>query len=102
MAVLYVTEYVSQARDAKGQQMVVAAEPPMADQVVSIGGSSTQSTAFNASTNFVRIHTDAICSIQFGTNPTATTSTRRLAANTTEYFGVPVGMSYKVAVITNT
>jgi hypothetical protein len=49
----------------------------------------------------VRIHTDAICSISFGTAPTATATNRRLAANQTEYFGVPLGGSYKVAVISN-
>jgi len=102
MATLYITEYARQGRDASGFQMVVADEPPAAEQTVAIGGGSTQSSAFNALTKFVRLHTDAICSIQFGTNPTASTTTRRMAANTTEYFSVPLGQSFKVAVITNT
>ena len=102
MAVLYITEYARQGRDAEGYKMVVAGEPAVTNQTVAIGGASAQSSAFNAGTKFVRIHTDAICSIDFGTNPTATTSTRRMAANTTEYFEVPMGQSYKVAVITNT
>ena len=34
------------------------------------------------------------------TDPTATTSNKRLAANQTEYFGVPAGM--KLSVIANT
>ena len=102
MAVLFVTEYARQGRDASGYQMVVAEEPQVANQVVAIGAGTVQSSAFNANTNFVRISTDAICSIEFGTNPTATTTTRRLPANTTEYFAVPRGLSYKVAVITNT
>jgi len=38
----------------------------------------------------------------FGTNPTATTSTGRMAAGATEYHGVPVGQNYMVAAITNT
>jgi len=50
----------------------------------------------------VRIHTDSICSIEFGANPTATTSTPRMVAGQTEYHGVPVGQSYMVAAITNT
>lgn len=102
MAVLFITEYSRQGRDASGFQMVVADEPPAANQVVTIGASTTQSAAFNALTRFVRIHTDAICSIEFGTNPVATTTTRRLAANSTEYFAVPLGAAYKVACITNT
>jgi hypothetical protein len=102
MAVLFITEYSRQGRDASGFQMVVADEPAVANQVVAIGASTTQSAAFNALTRFVRIHTDAICSIEFGANPIATATTRRLAANSTEYFAVPLGASYKVACITNT
>lgn len=33
--------------------------------------------------------------------PSATTSTRLVAANQTEYRGVPVGQNYKIAVISN-
>jgi len=50
----------------------------------------------------VRVHTDVICSIKFGTSPTATTSTARMVAGQTEYFAVPQGASYKVAAISNT
>lgn len=103
MAVLFVTEFARQGRDANGVSVfAVAEEPPVADQTVAIGATSAQSNAFNAGTYLVRVHTDAICSIAFGTNPTASATTRRMAANTTEYFGVPAGKSYKVAVITNT
>jgi len=55
----------------------------------------------NAKTTFVRLHTDAICSIKFGVNPTASATTARMAAGRTEYHGVPLGQAYKVAVITN-
>ncbi len=102
MAVLYVTEFTRQGRDGGGLLLPVADQPTVAEQVVAIGGGSVASSAFNANTNFVRVHTDAICSISFGTAPTATTSTMRLAAGGTEYFSVPRGLSYKVAVITNT
>jgi len=102
MATVYITEYARQGRDASGFQMVVADEPPVANQTVAITAGSVQSSAFNALTRFVRVSTDAVCSIEFGDNPTATTSTRRMPANTTEYFAVPQGGSYKLAVITNT
>lgn len=102
MTVLYITEFASQGMDNYGRAIQVGKVPPLAEQTVSISGSSTASSAFNAATNMVRIHTDSICSIEFGTAPTATTSTARLAANQTEYFTVPNGQSYKVAVITNT
>jgi len=100
MATLYVAEFVSVGGTSNfGVQGAQVA--PVAEQTVSIGGSSTPSNAFNASTTFVRIHTDAICSIAFGTSPTATTSKMRLAAGQTEYFSVPANAGYKVAVITN-
>lgn len=99
MAVLYIAEFANLG--GQGNFPVQAAGvPPIAEQTISISGSSTACTnAFNKNTNFVRIETDSICSIAFGTSPTATTGNMRLAANTTEYFSVPPG--YKVAVISN-
>ena len=102
MAVLFITEFARQGRDASGYRMVVPEEPPLANQTVNITASSVQSSAFNPLTKFVRIHTDAICSVSFGTAPTATATNMRMAANTAEYFSVPLGASWKVAVITNT
>lgn len=102
MATLYVTEFARQGIDARSNVTVMADQPPVAEQTVAIGAGSVQSSAFNALTTFVRLHTDAICSVSFGTNPTAATSAMRLAANTTEYFTVPQGQSWKVAAITNT
>lgn len=95
MAKVFITEYASLSKgDSVGE------EPSITTQVVAIGGTSVQSAAFNTGTNFIRVHTDAICSIAFGTNPTATADSQRLAANQTEYYGVRPGG--KVAVITNT
>jgi len=102
MGILYITEYAGLApAGAPGGWGQVPQDPPLAEQKVTYG-SSTQSAAFNAKTRMVRIHTDSICSIEFGTNPTATTSTARMVAGQTEYRGVPVGQSYMVAAITNT
>ena len=96
MATLYITEYA----DIRGNASFV---PPVAEQAV-VFTTSTQSAAFNANTRFVRLHTDAICSIQFGENPTATTGHARMAINQTEYFAVRHGKATadKVAVVTNT
>lgn len=102
MAKLYVTEFAWQGQDGNNAFMPIPLEPPLAGQTVVVGAGSLQSSAFNANTTYIRIHTDSICSIAFGTNPTATDSTRRLAANATEYFSVPKGQSFKVAVIVNT
>ena len=102
MAVVYITEYARQGRDASGYQMVVADLPSIANQTVAITAGSVQSAALNPLTKFIRVSTDAICSLEFGTNPTATATTMRMPGNTTEYFSVPLAGNYKVAVITNT
>ena len=98
MAVLYIAEYTKPSA-YQGGLLPVATMPPVTTQTVAIGGSSTQSSAFNAKTNIVRVQTDAICSVEFGASPTATATSSRMAANTTEYFEVIAGQ--KVAVITN-
>ena len=100
MAVLYITEYARVAADPNGD-LAMSLEPPVAEQTISITGSSTQSNAFNTATKFVRLHTDVVCSVLFGLSPTVTTSSGRMAANQTEYRGVPQGGSFKVAVISN-
>lgn len=100
MAVLFITEFQTIGGSANFNAPI-AAQPQLVNQTVSIGGSTTQSAAFGANTSIVRLHADAICSVQFGTNPTATATTARMAANQTEYFAVPKTGTYKVAVITN-
>lgn len=102
MAVLYITEYAGLMPSPVGGQGQIPMEPPLAEQTVAIGSSSAASVAFNSQTRLVRLHTDAICSVEFGTAPTATATKQRMAANQTEYKGVPLGASYEVAVITNT
>ena len=98
---LYVTEFQELPTITLGHSGAMAMQPPMAEQVVAFN-TTTQSSAFNAATRYVRLHADAICSIEFGTNPTATTSTARMVAGQTEYYAVPKGASYKVAAVTNT
>lgn len=100
MAVVYISEYKYQPLDADGKTLAVGNEPALAYQTVAIGGASAQSAAFQTDTRFIRVHTDAICSIKIATNPTAVTTENRLAANQTEFFGVRGGL--KIAVITNT
>ncbi len=98
MATLYIAEFANVGMG--NQPMALGA--PVAEQTLTIGSTSVLSAAFNGATNFVRLHNDAICSVAFGTAPTATAAKMRMAANTTEYFGVPPSGLFKVAVITNT
>ena len=97
MAKLYISEYPMIASYAAQ----AAQEPSIVEQTpVAIGGASVQSAAFAETTRMVRLHTDAICSVAFGADPTATADSKRMSAGTTEYFVVAAGD--KVAVITNT
>lgn len=102
MAVLFITEHPYPTIHS-GNLQTVAQMPPIASQTVAIAAGSAQSAAFSNTTTqktrVVCLHTDAICSVKFGSNPTATATDRRLAANSTEYFEVTPGD--KVAVIVN-
>ena len=73
--------------------------PPVAEQNVTIGMSSTQSAAFNAETTFIMVNCDAACSLAFGADPTAVATAQRMGANETRFYGVVPGQ--KLAVITN-
>lgn len=103
MAVLYVTDFTSIGNDGFANPISSAALPYNQTQTVAIGASSAQTTnAISNNSRVVRLHSDAICSFAVGSNPTATATSPRLAANQTEYFWVPINSGIKVAVITNT
>lgn len=102
MAKVFISEYPELAQDTLGRPMLVGKNRTSGqlDQTpVNIGGASVQSSAFADDTNVIRVHTDAICSIKIGPNPTATADSARLAAGQTEFFHVKPG--WKIAVITN-
>lgn len=99
MAKIYVTEHEKMTLSF-GNLLPVVKMPPLASMTAPIGVSSTQTSGFGSSTYIVCVHADTICSVAFGTNPTATTSDRRIASNATEYFEVVPGQ--KIAVIVNT
>lgn len=98
MATLYVTEFQFQHVD-QGRPVPCAFGAPITNNNIAITGGSLQSNPFSANTFLIRVHSDAICSILVGTNPTVSTSDARMAANQTEYFGVQPGQI--IAVISN-
>lgn len=100
MATLYVSEYVNEPV-INGRFVNAASEPAIAEQHIAIGGSSAAGSVFNVTTKFIRVHTDAICSIAIGVAPTAVATAKRMAANQTEYFGVPPNQGATIAVISN-
>jgi hypothetical protein len=76
MATLWVTEYGEPATP-RGVVLPIAKEPRVANQAVTFT-TSTQSSAFNAETRYVRIVASVDCHLEFGSSPTATTSTQKL------------------------
>jgi hypothetical protein len=100
MATIYVTEFTSLG-SAQGGAAQIASRPAVARQSMAITGASTTLAApFGTQTRFIRVHTDAICSIAVSKTPTAVTTYDRMNAGDTEYFGVVPGDI--LAVIANT
>lgn len=107
MTKLYVSEYarLTETYGPGGVPAQAPEEPPIATQVVDYSAGTAVSSAFNAKTRFVRIHADSICSVKFGTGSLAAAATTdpRMAADQTEFRGLPKdGSITKVAAITNT
>ena len=98
---LFITEFSTSGSNERGGLSPIAMPPSLVDQTVAIGAASVQSAFLNASCSMVRLTTDTNCSVKFGTNPTASATTMRMAAGSVEYFGVPVGGTLKIAVIAN-
>lgn len=103
MGKLYITEYAQLGPDSLGRTNMSPQEPPIASQVITYT-TSVQSAAFNAATRLVRVHTDSICSLVFGTDPTATTADQRLVAGQTQFHSVrpDTNTGMKLAAIANT
>jgi len=102
MTKAYIEEYAFMAQAGLGQIFQAGTQPPVTTpQVVDYTSGAAASAAFNAKTNFIRVHVDSICSYRVSTAGTAaTTSYSRMAANQTEYFAVQPGD--KINFITNT
>lgn len=106
MAIVTITEYARAKKLEMGPNVLqIAEEPPITTQTMTITAGSTQSAAFNAGTNFIRIDTDAIIRFEIGANPTALAAappagSQRLAADGIDHKGVTPG--HKLAVISST
>lgn len=82
----------------------------VASQSIAIGATSAPSAAFNAKTNLIRVHAEALCAVEIGGSlvggltagavPVAVAPNGRMVVGQTEYFIVSPGD--KLAVITST
>lgn len=91
MALLFIRSYAGMGQDLMGQVIQTGLEPALEDRTLLISGAAaTLSTALNSSAKFVRVNTDSICSIKFGTTSAvaATTTNARMAANSSEFFAL--------------
>ncbi len=100
MATLWITEFNKQPVDFRGNVTPVANFPPIAQQTVTITGTSAQSAVLNDATCYVRVYADANCAIELAVNPTATAAKMPLAADSAEYIGVNAQSGLKIAGIT--
>jgi hypothetical protein len=99
MANLNITELSIAGRDSAHNSLPIVQMPAVTTQNLAISAGTNQSAAFSARTGMIRVRTDTACAVLIGTNPTALTTSMQMDANSTEYFAVPVGQSYKIAVI---
>lgn len=76
----------------------LSAEPPVATQIIDYSA-GVASVTLGASTRYVRLNNDSICSISFTATNAATTDARS-PAETIEYKAVQPGS--KISAITNT
>jgi hypothetical protein len=105
MTTLYLSEYKKalQAPD----QITVAVEPSYDQPPLVVNATAQLSAGFQSGTCLLRVHTDStcICSIAISAADEntlyvgATVNSKRLAANSTEYFGVAPGQ--KLSAIIN-
>ena len=110
MAILYITELFDLGKSHSAGAGQMAKLPAVAEQTLAIGGASVQSSALNGNTRFVRLMSDSVCAVAFGTNPTAATAggtgtalgTMRLAANVPEYVEVSGPTPRLIAAIATT
>ena len=93
MATADVSEYAELPRDASGAVMRFGNEPSIVDQQLTIG-SEVKSAAFKG--NYIRVHGDADCRVLLGADPTASSTSMRIASGTTEYFGVVPGSKISI------
>jgi hypothetical protein len=80
---------------------IVPAEQRVVSQsALTATGTSAQSAAFNAATGLVLVQSDEAIYVLLGANPTATTDNYRIQAGNEQFFSIPGGQSWKVAVRT--
>lgn len=95
MANGYIKEFAEAGLGSHGN-VQLGEEPAITSQTVTFT-TSTQSATLNAGTTIVMVRTDTAGYIQFGTNPTASSSTEPIGANETVWRSVAPNSGLKIA-----
>lgn len=98
MAKMTISEYAD-PRAGHGLSGVVA-EPADVEQELTFTGTAAASNAFAATTKVVRISSDSICRILFGSGTPVALATSKRFTGDCEYFAVTPG--HKISAITST
>lgn len=96
MATVWIEEYANAGDSKDGKQINITGDV-LANQKVTIGATTTQSSAFSANTEYLVIHSDAGCYYSVGANPTATTSTSHLPSG--QFRAIECKPAQKIAII---
>ena len=91
MAKAYIEEFRDVSYDQRGRPMPVAEQPSLATQVVEFSTATKNGTPLKPNTRLVRLIADAKAHYTFGNDPTATADHPYLAADASEFFGIPEG-----------
>jgi len=94
---LFITEYSNLARDTGSNFIAAGMEPSVAEQALTLSGTSQQSAIFSPQTSFVMLHAQEAACLAWGTNPAANTLKQRIAAGETRFVGVPGGQGFRLA-----
>lgn len=97
-----ITEYASDMVSTVRGAAQIAVDPPLAVQILALGGTSVPSAAFNAATKYIRICVSGVDAriVNNTASPVADAATSERMAVGTEFRGVTPGN--KIAVITAT
>lgn len=97
MANLFITEFSEVMKAAGGSPLQIGKNPSVAVQKITYT-TENESSPFKDSTIFVRLVADADAYIEFGTSPSATSSSIYLPSKTVEYFGIDLEAAPKLSV----
>lgn len=100
MATFRIDEYPTIGAQNDDVMPVPYADGMVTQTAITTSGTSQQSAAFNAETTLIEVESiGTAVYIALGTDPTASSTTKYLAADRIYNFAVPKGESWKVAVI---